>query len=73
MKLTNQQVLALKRKRGELNLTIYELAKEIGVSRYTISRIIKNNSEKLTSTTVKKVNNWLIVQYNQDLVKEAKQ
>lgn len=67
MKLTNPQIIALKRKRGEQNLPIYELAKEIGISRFTLSRIINNNSENLTSTTVKKVNNWLIDQYNKDL------
>ena len=63
MKLTEQQVLALKRKRGEKNLTIYELANEIGVSRFTISRIINNDCQNITSTTVKKVNDWLIDQY----------
>lgn len=64
MKLSNQQVIALKRKRGEKNLTINNLANEIGVSRYTISRIIKNgSSENITSTTGKKVNDWLIDEY----------
>ena len=63
MKLTTKQILALKRKRGERNLTIDELANEVGTSRFTISRIIHNNSQNLTSTTVKKVNDWIIDQY----------
>lgn len=64
MKLTSKQVIALKRKRGEKNLTINELANEIGVSRFTISRIISNGSgETITSTTGKKVNDWLIDEY----------
>lgn len=63
MKLSSQQLIALKRKRGEKNLTIYELANEIGVSRFTISRIINNDCQNVTSTTVKKVNDWLIDQY----------
>lgn len=63
MKLTIKQILALKRKRGERNLTIDELANEVGTSRYTISRILHNNSQNLTSTTVKKVNDWIIDQY----------
>lgn len=63
MKLTEQQVLALKRKRGEKNLNFSELAKQIGVSRWTISRIINNDCQNLTSTTVKKVNDWLIDEY----------
>jgi len=63
MKLSFQQLIALKRKRGERNLTIYELANEIGVSRFTISRIINSDCQNLTSSTVKKVNDWLIDQY----------
>ena len=63
MKLSSKQVLALKRKRGERNLTIDELANEVGTSRFTISRILHNSSQNLTSTTVKKVNDWIIDQY----------
>lgn len=63
MKLSQKQVIALKRKRGERNLTIDELANEVGTSRFTISRILHNGSQNLTSTTVKKVNDWIIDQY----------
>lgn len=63
MKLSSKQILALKRKRGERNLTIDELANEVGTSRFTISRILHNDSQNLTSTTVKKVNDWIIDQY----------
>ena len=56
MQLSQKQVLALKRKKGEKNLTIDRLASEIGVSRFTISRIITNSKQNLTRTTVKKVN-----------------
>lgn len=63
MKLTTNQVLALKRKQGERRLTINHLADEIGVSRATISRIVNNGSKNLTPTTVKKVNDWIIDQY----------
>ncbi|WP_283112920.1 helix-turn-helix domain-containing protein [Lactobacillus gallinarum] len=63
MRLSSKQILALKRKRGERNLTIDELANEVGTSRFTISRILHNNSQNLTSTTVKKVNDWIIDQY----------
>lgn len=63
MKLSSQQLIALKRKRGEKNLTICELANEIGVSRFTAGRIINNDEQNLTSSTVKKVNDWLIDQY----------
>ena len=60
MQLSSKQVLALKRKRGERNLTIDELANEVGTSRFTISRILHNSSQNLTSTTVKKINDWII-------------
>lgn len=63
MQLSSKQILALKRKRGERNLTIEELANEVGTSRYTISRILHNSSQNLTSTTVKKINDWIIDQY----------
>lgn len=63
MQLSQKQVLALKRKKGERNLTIDQLASEIGVSRFTISRIITNSKQNLTRTTVKKVNDWLIDEY----------
>ena len=62
MKLTEKQILALKRKRGEENLSIKELAKQVGVSRWTISRIIKSQPN-LSSTTIEKVKDWLIDQY----------
>ena len=72
MKLSQKQVTSLKRKRGEKNLTINHLANEIGVSRFTISRIIHNGSnEEITPTTGKKVNDWLINEYNHDLVTEV--
>ncbi|MDK8612985.1 hypothetical protein BHU41_02175 [Lactobacillus crispatus] len=63
MQLSKKQILALKRKRGERNLTIDELANEVGVSRFTVSRILHNERQNLTSTTAKKVNDWLIDQY----------
>lgn len=63
MRLTTNQVLALKRKQGERSLTNIELANEIGVSRFTIGRIINDEEHNLTSTTVKKVNDWIIDQY----------
>lgn len=72
MKLTQNQITALKRKRGERSLTINHLANEIGVSRFTISRIIHNGvNEEITPATGKKVNDWLISEYNHDLVKEV--
>ena len=72
MKLSNQQVTAIKRKRGELDLSITNLANITGVSKWTLSDIFKHNHRNVTSITFKKLNDWLIDEYNNDLVKVAK-
>ena len=63
MKLSEQQVKAIKRKRGELNLTINVLANDTGVSRYTLSAIINHDRRKVQQRTFLKLNDWLIDQY----------
>ena len=63
MKLSNQQITAIKRKRGELNLTTSKLADETGISRYTLSDIINRNKRNVQQKTFLKLNNWLIEQY----------
>ena len=63
MKLSEQQVKAIKRKRGELNLTTNALANETGVSRYTLSAIINHDRRKVQERTFLKLNDWLIDQY----------
>lgn len=72
MKLSNQQVTAIKRKRGELDLSITNLANITGVSKWTLIDIFKHNHRNVTSITFKKLNDWLIDEYNNDLVKVAK-
>ena len=72
MLLTEQQVTAIKRKRGELDLSITDLANITGVSKWTLIDIFKHNHRNVTSITFKKLNDWLIDEYNNDLVKVAK-
>ena len=72
MQLSNQQVTAIKRKRGELDLSITNLANITGVSKWTLIDIFKHNHRNVTSITFKKLNDWLIDEYNNDLVKVAK-
>lgn len=62
MKLNNNQVLKLKRKKGELNLSIKELSEEVGVSRWTITKILKNKDANIHPSTADKIKNWLIDQ-----------
>ena len=71
MKLTDQQVTAIKRKRGELDLSIVGLANATGVSKWTLIDIFKHDHRNVNSATFKKFNPWLINQYNQDLLKEV--
>lgn len=65
MQLTEDQYKALKRKRGELNLTLTALADEIGVTRRTMTKIINHNTP-IKPQTAKKINDWIIKQYMND-------
>ncbi|KAA8439185.1 helix-turn-helix transcriptional regulator [Weissella paramesenteroides] len=57
--LTNETALALKRKRGELNISVIELANQTGVSRWTLAKILKGKTEDFQNTTISKIDNWL--------------
>ncbi|WP_431814548.1 helix-turn-helix domain-containing protein [Limosilactobacillus portuensis] len=68
MYLTDKQVTAIKRKRGELNLSTVALGRELGLSRWTLDNIFKRNHRKITPATYKKLSDWLIDEYaTQDL------
>ncbi len=56
MKLTENQVLAIKRKRGELNMSIRGLERATGVSRWTLIDIFKHDHRNVNSKTFKKLN-----------------
>ena len=67
MKLTENQVLAIKRKRGELNMSIRGLERATGVSRWTLIDIFKHDHRNVNSKTFKKLNDWLIAS-NEDAI-----
>ena len=68
MQLSNKQIVAIKRKRGELGLTIAGLARQVGLSRRTIYNIFMDKSRPVTPTTYRKLSDWLINEYaTQDL------
>lgn len=69
MKLTEKQVLAIKRKRGELDLTMNALAKITGVNKWTLIDIFKYHHRNVNSITFKKLNDWLIDEYTADQFK----
>lgn len=62
--LTEQQVLAVKRKRGELNLSNVALSRQLGLSRWTLDNIFKHGHRKVTPSTYKKLTDWLIDEYS---------
>ncbi|MGO4955127.1 hypothetical protein [Ligilactobacillus ruminis] len=58
MKLTKNQVKALKRIKGENDLTIIAMSQDIGISRFTLNRIFKSNS--VSKKTIDKVNDFIV-------------
>lgn len=63
MYLSDNQVTAIKRKRGELNLSVLSLSRQLGLSRWTLDNIFKRNHRKVTPSTYKKLSDWLIDEY----------
>ncbi len=59
MKVTEDLTKALGRKRGELNISVLELARQTGVSRWTLDKILKNRAGNINPTTLNKLNVWL--------------
>ncbi|WP_334330144.1 helix-turn-helix domain-containing protein [Companilactobacillus sp. HBUAS59699] len=59
MKLPSDLPKALGRKRGELNISVLGLAKETGVSRWTLDKILNGTAENINPSTLEKINYWL--------------
>lgn len=62
---SNELIQALRRKRGELNYTTEKLAEETEVSAKTLSKILKNSSDKgvpVRKGTLSALNEWLYQQ-----------
>lgn len=60
MILSEEQLKALRRAKGEMNITTFALAEQIGVSRFSLARALKGQG--ITSNNAKIINNWLIKQ-----------
>lgn len=69
MKLTEKQLHLLRRRKGELNISINTLAGLVGISRWTMAKIINFNAN-VRPMTASKVNGWLLDQYSADYLKE---
>lgn len=58
--LSNDVITAIKRKRGERNISISELSIESGVSRFTIYRLFDDGQKKnIYPSTKEKLVDWL--------------
>ena len=69
--LSENQVIAIKRKRGELNISVLGLSRELGLSRWTLDNIFKRNHRKVTPATYKKLSDWLIDEYATADIKDS--
>lgn len=72
MYLSDKQVTAIKRKRGELNLSTVALGRQLGLSRWTLDNIFKRNHRKVTPATYKKLSDWLIDEYATDDINDSR-
>ena len=61
MQLSENQLLLLRRKKGELNLTTKDLSANLGLSILTTRKAIFGQGE-MKRKTVYKINDWLIKQ-----------
>lgn len=71
MYLTDKQVTAIKRKRGELSLSTVALGRQLGLSRWTLDNIFKRNHRKVTPATYRKLSDWLIDEYATADIKDS--
>ena len=69
--LSENQVKAIKRKRGELNISVLALSRELGLSRWTLDNIFKRNHRKVTPATYQKISDWLINEYATADIKDS--
>lgn len=64
MHLTLNIKTAMRKKRGALNLTKQEAAKQIGINRLSYGRFESpNRNEKIHQSTYEKIANWLAEDY----------
>ena len=57
--ISNDFLLAIRRKKGELNLTPNALETQTGISRWTLGTILSGKHTVVRTETVNKLNDWL--------------
>ena len=68
---SEKQIIAIKRKRGEIGLSIAGLARQVGLSRRTVYNIFTKPNHPITSTTYRKLSDWLIAEYATADIKDS--
>lgn len=61
-KISDSLRIALRRKRGELNINVVKLSEETGVSRWTLDKILSGQRTSVRVGTIDKLNDWLYKQ-----------
>lgn len=59
MQVNQDMLIALRRKRGEQNLSVIELSRQTGISRWTLDKLLSGKREDIRPSTADKLNNWL--------------
>ncbi|MBD9365106.1 hypothetical protein IAP91_06580 [Leuconostoc mesenteroides] len=62
MIVSNEMMLALRLKRGKLNITKKESARQTGVSPKTFQEILDGKKLEVQKRTFDKLNNWLLTE-----------
>lgn len=60
--ISTEMLRALKRARGESNLTVEKLASETGVSRWTLDSLLKGEHTNVRNKTMHRLSDWLYKQ-----------
>lgn len=60
--ISDEMVKALGRKKGELNLNVLQLSNYVGVSRWTLDKILSGKRTEVRLATINKLNKWLYKQ-----------
>lgn len=58
-RVTPEFVRSLGRLRGQANITVLEMARQTGISRWTLGNILDGRSTVIRTGTMDKLNQWL--------------
>jgi predicted transcriptional regulator len=62
MQVTPELITALRRKRGELNISVSELSRQTAVSAWTLRHLLSKQRDQIRPSTAAKLNAWIYKQ-----------